>query len=34
MEVGIGESDDDEVADKMSLSIGSQKLCFARMVIR
>jgi hypothetical protein len=34
MEVGIGESGDDEVVDKMSLSIGSRKFCFARMVIR
>jgi hypothetical protein len=34
MEVGIGENGDDEVTDKMSLSIGSRKLCFAHMVIR
>jgi hypothetical protein len=34
MEVGTGENGDDEVADKVSLSIGSQKPRFARLVIR
>jgi hypothetical protein len=33
-EVGIGESGDDEVADKVSLSAGSWKPCFARVVIK
>jgi hypothetical protein len=32
-EVGIGERGDDEVADSVSLSIGSRKPHVARMVI-
>jgi hypothetical protein len=32
-EVGTGESDDHEVADKVSLSASIWKPCFARMVI-
>jgi hypothetical protein len=31
-EVGTGESSDDEVADKVSLSAGSQKPLFAHVV--
>jgi hypothetical protein len=33
MKVGIGESGDDEVAEKVSLSAGSLKPLFARVVI-
>jgi hypothetical protein len=33
MEVGTGESGDDEVADDVSLSASSRKPCFTRMVI-
>jgi hypothetical protein len=33
MEGGIGESDDDEVADKVSLSAGNRKPRFTRVVI-
>jgi hypothetical protein len=32
--MGTRESGDDEVADNMSLSVGSQKPRFARVVIR
>jgi hypothetical protein len=33
MEVGIGESDDDEVVNNVSLSAGSRKPRFTRVVI-
>jgi hypothetical protein len=34
MEVGTGDKVDAEVADRVSVSASSRKLCFARVVIR